>query len=57
MSHPPPAVRADDCWFCAITTRRMDNDVYGPVNNGTYYAWIDSFRRSARAFHPYPNIN
>jgi acyl-CoA thioester hydrolase len=42
MSHPPPSVRADYRWFCAITTRWMDNDVYGHVNNVVYYGWIDT---------------
>jgi acyl-CoA thioester hydrolase len=30
------------CWFCDITTRWMDNDVYGHVNNVTYYSYFDS---------------
>jgi acyl-CoA thioester hydrolase len=42
MSRPPPSVRADYRWFCAITTRWMDNDVYGHVNNVVYYGWIDT---------------
>ena len=42
MSHSPPSVRADYRWFCAITTRWMDNDVYGHVNNVVYYGWIDT---------------
>ena len=29
----PPEVRAAYCWFLDITTRWMDNDVYGHVNN------------------------
>jgi acyl-CoA thioester hydrolase len=29
-------------WFCDITTRWMDNDVYGHVNNVTYYSYFDS---------------
>jgi len=29
-------------WFCPITTRWMDNDVYGHVNNVTYYSYFDS---------------
>ena len=42
MSRPPPAVRADYRWFHAITTRWMDNDAYGHVNNVIYYSWIDT---------------
>jgi len=29
-------------WFTEITTRWMDNDVYGHVNNVTYYSYFDS---------------
>ncbi|WP_394825376.1 acyl-CoA thioesterase [Pendulispora albinea] len=29
-------------WFCPITTRWMDNDVYGHVNNVTYYSYFDT---------------
>lgn len=28
--------------FCDITTRWMDNDVYGHVNNVVYYSWFDT---------------
>ena len=28
--------------FYPITTRWIDNDIYGHVNNVTYYAWFDS---------------
>lgn len=28
--------------FQSITTRWADNDIYGHVNNVTYYAWFDS---------------
>ncbi len=28
--------------FCAIPTRWMDNDVYGHVNNVTYYSFFDT---------------
>jgi acyl-CoA thioester hydrolase len=42
MSRPPPSVRADYRWFCAVTTRWMDNDAYGHVNNVVYYSWIDT---------------
>lgn len=42
MSRPPIGTRADYRWFTAIPTRWMDNDVYGHVNNVTYYSWIDT---------------
>lgn len=29
-------------WFCPITTRWHDNDVYGHINNVTYYAFFDT---------------
>jgi acyl-CoA thioester hydrolase len=29
-------------WFVPITTRWMDNDVYGHVNNVTFYSWFDT---------------
>ncbi|MBL8626202.1 MAG: acyl-CoA thioesterase [Myxococcales bacterium] len=34
--------RADYRYPVAITTRWMDNDVYGHVNNVTYYSYFDS---------------
>ena len=42
MSRPPPGRRADYRWFHAITTRWMDNDAYGHVNNVVYYSWFDT---------------
>ncbi len=29
-------------WFTPISTRWMDNDVYGHANNVNYYAWFDT---------------
>ncbi len=29
-------------WSCKVTTRWMDNDVYGHVNNVTYYSYFDT---------------
>lgn len=29
-------------YFCDITTRWMDNDIYGHVNNVTYYSYFDT---------------
>ena len=42
MSRPPPPTRADFRWFTPITTRWMDNDPFGHVNNVVYYSWIDT---------------
>ncbi|MEO8875624.1 MAG: thioesterase family protein [Polyangiaceae bacterium] len=29
-------------WFCDISTRWMDNDLYGHINNVTYYSYFDT---------------
>lgn len=42
MSRKPPPTRADFHWFMPITTRWMDNDPFGHVNNVVYYSWIDT---------------
>ncbi|GAB3684590.1 acyl-CoA thioesterase [Salinisphaera aquimarina] len=34
--------RADYPWVCDMPTRWMDNDVYGHVNNVTYYSYFDT---------------
>ena len=39
---PEPPRRADYAAFRPITTRWMDNDVYGHVNNVVYYAFFDT---------------
>jgi acyl-CoA thioester hydrolase len=38
----PPEQRASYRWFLDIPTRWMDNDVYGHVNNVTYYSYFDT---------------
>ncbi len=38
----PPGRRADYRLFRTITTRWMDNDAYGHVNNVTYYSYFDT---------------
>ncbi|UXA17987.1 thioesterase family protein [Mycobacterium sp. SMC-4] len=40
MTGPPTA--ANYRYFVPITTRWMDNDVYGHVNNVTYYSYFDT---------------
>ncbi|MCW3474531.1 acyl-CoA thioesterase [Limobrevibacterium gyesilva] len=42
MSRPAPPSRAEFRYFLPITTRWMDNDAYGHVNNVVYYSWIDT---------------
>ncbi|HEY3460402.1 MAG TPA: thioesterase family protein [Casimicrobiaceae bacterium] len=39
---PIPATRGAYATFLEIPTRWMDNDVYGHVNNVTYYAYFDT---------------
>jgi acyl-CoA thioester hydrolase len=39
---PPPEPRSAYRAFVPITTRWMDNDVYGHVNNVVYYSWFDT---------------
>jgi acyl-CoA thioester hydrolase len=41
-ARPATGRRADYVRFVAITTRWMDNDVYGHVNNVIYYAFFDT---------------
>src|SRR5690606_12994960 len=41
-TRPTPLVRGDFRHFLPITTRWMDNDVYGHVNNVVYYSYFDT---------------
>jgi acyl-CoA thioester hydrolase len=42
MSRPPPGTRADYRVFLPMTTRWMDNDVFGHLNNVVYYSLFDT---------------
>lgn len=42
MSKPTPQTRAAFAHLSTITTRWMDNDIYGHVNNVTYYSYFDT---------------
>lgn len=42
QAKPLPEPRDAYRLFRAITTRWMDNDVYGHVNNVVYYSWFDT---------------
>jgi len=42
MNKPVIQTRADYRVFYPITTRWSDNDIYGHVNNVTYYSYFDS---------------
>ena len=41
-ARPEPEPRSAYRAFRSITTRWMDNDVYGHVNNVVYYSWFDT---------------
>jgi acyl-CoA thioester hydrolase len=42
MPDQPKHLRGDYRYFHSITTRWHDNDIYGHVNNVTYYSYFDS---------------
>jgi len=42
MSRPQAQPRSAYARFSTITTRWMDNDIYGHVNNVTYYSYFDT---------------
>jgi len=42
MVEKPQPRHADYAWFRPVTTRWMDNDVYGHVNNAHYYSYFDT---------------
>ncbi len=42
MTDPAPLERTAYRYFQPITTRWMDNDVYGHVNNVVYFAYFDT---------------
>lgn len=42
MPKKPRPLRGEYAWFLPVTTRWMDNDVYGHVNNAHYYSLFDS---------------
>jgi acyl-CoA thioester hydrolase len=42
MNKPAPAPRTAFRHFLPITTRWMDNDAYGHVNNVVYYSYFDT---------------
>jgi acyl-CoA thioester hydrolase len=42
IKRPQPEPRSAYPVFRSITTRWMDNDAYGHVNNVVYYSWFDT---------------
>jgi acyl-CoA thioester hydrolase len=41
-ARPSPLARTQYKAFHSISTRWMDNDMYGHVNNAVYYSWFDT---------------
>lgn len=39
---PAPDNRENYRWFLPLTTRWMDNDIYGHINNVNYYSYFDT---------------
>jgi acyl-CoA thioester hydrolase len=39
---PDPLHRENYRWFLPLTTRWLDNDIYGHINNVNYYAYFDT---------------
>ena len=42
MERQPPARRADYRWFCVVSLRWNDIDIFGHVNNARYYEFFDT---------------
>ena len=42
MEKQQPGQRGDYRHFLTITTRWMDNDIYGHINNVQYYSYFDT---------------
>jgi acyl-CoA thioester hydrolase len=42
MQRPQPDVRQNYRHFLTLTTRWMDNDIYGHINNVQYYSYFDT---------------
>lgn len=57
MTSQQAPTRDDYVWFHPMPTRWMDNDIYGHVNNVTYYSYFDtaanSFLLEAGGFDPH----
>lgn len=39
---PDPSQHENYRWYLPLTTRWMDNDIYGHINNVIYYAYFDT---------------
>jgi len=42
MARHAPGQRADYRWFRAMTTRCLDNDLFGDANNVDYFSYFDT---------------
>jgi acyl-CoA thioester hydrolase len=57
MPRLPPSQRQDYGFLAPITTRWNDNDIYGHVNNVTYYAYFDTVANSYLIEHGHLDIH
>lgn len=57
MPHPQPSTRTDYAFISAITTRWSDNDIYGHVNNVTYYSYFDTIANTYLIEYGHLNIH
>ena len=57
MPHPQPSTRTDHAFITPITTRWSDNDIYGHVNNVTYYSYFDTVANTYLIEYGHLNIH
>lgn len=57
MPHPQPSTRTDYAFITSITTRWSDNDIYGHVNNVTYYSYFDTVANTYLIEYGHLNIH
>ena len=57
MPHPQPSTRTDYAFLTPITTRWSDNDIYGHVNNVTYYSYFDTVANTYLIEYGHLNIH
>lgn len=57
MPHPQPSTRTDYAFITPITTRWSDNDIYGHVNNVTYYSYFDTVANTYLIEYGHLNIH
>ena len=57
MSRPQASTRTDYAFVTNITTRWSDNDIYGHVNNVTYYSYFDTVANTYLIDHGHLHIH